>query len=270
MYVSTEKTLDVTAHDGVLWLRKVNERSGFGISLAMYHALRETLSRAASDPSLRAVVIGARDGAFQNGAVLISQMKPQLKELDRDDFDALITMGQELGELIAALPIAVIATAPAGALGGGLELVLRSDFVYCTDNARFQLPEVRLGLVAAWSGAQLVSRIASFRKAQEFLLLGRPIDGRAAEDMGLVTRSFPDSNALDAHVEELLADLRTCSPAAFRATKQCLADAWEATLSEAHVAAKARAIACMHHGDFLKGVPAFAEQKTFDFATSTA
>lgn len=265
MYASFENTLDVELMDGVLWLTKINARSGHGISRAMYHALHQTLSQAATDPDLRAIVLAVRDGAFQHGAVLISQIKDRFEDLDTEDFRTLVAMGQDLADLIAKLPVATIAVVPAGALGGSLELLLRCDFIYCTHDAQFRLPEVQLGLLAAWSGVQVTSRSASYRKVQEFILLGRTIDGTEAEDIELVTRSFADQKLLNAYVTTVLQELRTCSPAAFRATKQSLADAWESPFSKSHATARERAIACMETGDFLKGVPAFSEGRAHDY-----
>ncbi len=256
--------LRVERDDGVLRLTKINAETGYGISVAMLDELTAAIAMA-DDASLRAVVIDAEGKGFHNGAVMVTELKPNLADLNRNDFRDIIERGHRLGRSIAGLPIPVIGIARGGALGGGFELLLRSDFLYCTDAARFSFPEVTLGFVAAWGGTQWGGRLMPFRKAQEFLLLGETIDGHRAEELGLVTRSFADAAALDAHVAAVLDRLRLCSPASFRWTKACLAATWDGPLAHGEEVEMTAEIETMASGDFLKAVAAFQAGAQFDF-----
>lgn len=265
--IQASPALRVENRDGVMWLTKTNPESHYGISVAMLDALGAAIAAAEDDPSIRAVVVDADGKGFHNGAVMVTELKPRLTELTRSDFRNLVQRGHTLGRSIANLTIPVIGIARGGALGGGLELLLRSDFLYCTDAARFSFPEVTLGFVAAWGGTQWAGRLMPFRKAQEFLLLGETIDGHRAEELGLVTRSFADVKALDAHVEDLVNRLRLCSPASFRWTKACLAATWDGPVAHGETVEVKAEIETMATGDFVHAVAAFAKGCYFNFVT---
>lgn len=252
---------------GVLRLTKTNPESAYGISLAMWRALGEAIDTARTDDSIRAVVIDAAGRGFHRGAVMVTELKPALADLDRADFRDLVQRGQALGRAIATLPKPVIGVAAGGALGGGLELLLRCDFLYTTDAAEFSFPEVTLGFVAAWGGTQWGGRMLAFRRAQEMLLLGEPIDGRRAAEIDLVTRSFATPEQLAAHVDVVLERLRCCSPASFAQTKHCLAAVWAGPLEygeRIELEAEAEAMAS---GDFLKALPHLGRGRAFDFVS---
>ena len=255
--------------DGVTFLTKVNAEANFGMTLAMLSAMTEALEAAREDDTVRAIVIDAAGNGFHAGAVAITELKPSLTDLSRADFEHLVKMGHALGRRIANLPVPVIGIARGGALGGGLELLLRSDFLYCLDSARFSFPEVTLGFVAAWGGTQLTPRLMPFRKAQEFLLLGQAIEGRAAEAYGLVTRSFADEAALRSHVEEVLDRLRLCSPHSLRWTKQCLQSVWEGPLAHGERVEILAEAETMVTGDFHKGLAALLAGAKHDYVSDT-
>ncbi|MGK2285061.1 enoyl-CoA hydratase/isomerase family protein [Pedomonas sp. V897] len=258
--------LQIEQDEGVLRLTKTNPEAGYGMSLALIEAMTAALAEAREDPSLRAVLIDAAGKGFHSGAVAVTELGRELPALTRNDFRHLVALGHGLGQAIAALPVPVIGVARAGALGGGLELLLRCDFLYCTDAARFSFPEVTLGFVAAWGGTQLASRLMPFRKAQEMLLLGEPLTGREAEALGLVTRSLPDAEALDAHLAAVLDRLRLCSPASLRWTKECLRAVWDGPLAHGERVEALAETEAMASGDFLKGLAALREGAHYDYA----
>ena len=247
--------------DGVLWLTKVDPSRSNGLSLAMVGALEQALD---SCGDVRALVIDAADG-FHGPAVLVTEMAEDPATLGTDDYQRIVAIGRQLGDRIASLPIPVIGIVRAGALGGGLELLMRADFLFCTDRSRFKLPEAAFGFVAAWGGSQWSSRQMPFRRAQELLLLARTFGGREAEEAGLVTRSFAADEALDAHVEETLARLRCISPAAFRETKRSLAARWDGPLAHGLAVEADCQMRSMVSGDFVEGMAAAASRSDYDF-----
>ncbi|GGC37134.1 enoyl-CoA hydratase [Novosphingobium marinum] len=268
----SETNLDLESRldDGVLFLTKQNEATSYGISLGIARALTEAMERAKADDAIRAVVIDAGGPGFHRGAVMVTELKPSLDELDDADFRDIVHRGQDLGRRISALPKPVIGIARAGALGGGLEQLLRCDFVYTLDDAQFSFPEVTLGFVAAWGGTQWGGRMMAMRRAQEFLLLGEAISGAAAAREGLVTRSFANAEALDAHLSSVLERLRYCSSASFAQTKRCLSAIWEGPLAQGEATeVDAEAIA-MGTGDFRKAYAAWREGQVFNYASGKA
>ena len=267
----TETTvLNRHIEDGILWLTKNNPQDNFGMSVAMLKAMGEALHSISDQPDIRAVVIDAGGRGFHAGAVAVTELQPRLEDLDRDDFQRLVKLGHTLGSQIAALPMPVIGIARGGALGGGLELLLRSDFLYCLDGARFSFPEVTLGFVAAWGGTQLAARLMPFRRAQEMLLLGESISGVQAAEFGLVTGSFATPELLDGHLSNVLTRLRHCSPASVQWTKECLGAAWEGSLDLGLAKELEAETEAMDSGDFLKGLGALGNGEVYDYSAGKA
>ncbi|MDC1477697.1 enoyl-CoA hydratase/isomerase family protein, partial [Porticoccaceae bacterium] len=163
MQNNQQAVLEVQHIDGILRLTKNNPHDNFGMSLSMINAMGEALDSVKDGANSHAVIIDAGGHGFHAGAVAVTELQPRLEDLNRDDFQRLVELGHALGSQISALPIPVIGIARGGALGGGLELLLRSDMLYCLDEARFSFPEVTLGFVAAWGGTQLAARLMPFR-----------------------------------------------------------------------------------------------------------
>ncbi len=65
----------------------------------------------------------------------------------------------------------MIAAVNGMALGGGLELVLTCDIRIAAENARFGVPEVRLGVIPGWGGTQRLPRMIPWCKAAELVLM---------------------------------------------------------------------------------------------------
>ncbi|GHF64468.1 enoyl-CoA hydratase/isomerase family protein [Seohaeicola zhoushanensis] len=83
-------------------------------------------------------------------------------------------------------------------VGGGLVMAATSDLCVATERAKFSYPEAKLGLTGGIIAA-LAARIPH-KMAMEVMLLGRPVSGRRAYEMGLVNEIAPEGK----HVEVAL------------------------------------------------------------------
>jgi len=113
------------------------------------------------------------------------------------------------------------------ALGGGFELALACDLIIASDDARFGLPEARLGLIAGAGGVFRLTRQMPPRTALGYLMTGRQLTAQRAYELGLVNEVVPAAE-LDACVDAWVADILACAPLAVRAVK-------EAALASAHL-----------------------------------
>ncbi|MCP5792790.1 enoyl-CoA hydratase-related protein, partial [Klebsiella pneumoniae] len=93
-----------------------------------------------------------------------------------------------LADRIAQRRKPLIAAVSGYALGGGCELALMCDFIYCADNAKFGLPEVTLGVIPGIGGTQRLTHAIGKAKAMEMCLTARQMDAVEAEQSGLVAR----------------------------------------------------------------------------------
>jgi len=88
----------------------------------------------------------------------------------------------------------VIAAVNGFALGGGTELAIACDIILAAENAKFGLPEVKLGLFPGFGGTQRLPRLIGASRARELIFSGRIIDAKQAFEWGLVNHvySSPD------------------------------------------------------------------------------
>ena len=86
-------------------------------------------------------------------------------------------------------------------MGGGFEIVLACDLVVAGEHAKFGLPEVTVGLMAASGGAVRLPQRLPWPIAMELLLLGEPVDAQRALELGLVNRVVPGPEVVDAAIE---------------------------------------------------------------------
>lgn len=272
MNEADHSVLETQTSDGVLWLTKQNPHDNFGMSLALLEAMGKALDAVQEDSTIRGVVIDAGGRGFHAGAVAATELQPRLEDLGRNDFKRLvdISMLHSWVKKLLSCRFPSLASSVAAHSAAAWNCYYAVILYTAWYQARFSFPEVTLGFVAAWGGTQISARLLPFRRAQEMLLLGEAINGQQAEEYGLVTRSFADTDALDTHITTVLARLRLCSPASMRWAKECLTAAWDGSLElglEKELEAETEAMAS---GDFLKGLSALREGANFDYAAGKA
>lgn len=100
----------------------------------------------------------------------------------------------------------ILAAVSGHALGGGCELAMMCDLIYCTEGANFGQPEVKLGTIPGAGGSQRLTRAIGKAKAMELILTGKSFSGVEAERWGVAARAFPTYEAL---MEETLKTAET-------------------------------------------------------------
>ncbi len=117
--------------------------------------------------------------------------------LKKDLYDGLDGELNRLYDAIERHPRPSIAAVNGFALGGGCELALACDIRVASDNARFGLPELGLGITPGAGGTQRLARIVGYGKAKEIILTGAILDAAEAERIGLVSAVVPRSRLLE-------------------------------------------------------------------------
>jgi crotonobetainyl-CoA hydratase len=158
------------------------------------------------------------------------------------------------------LDVPVIARVNGFALGGGMEMVLGCDIVVASADARFGLPEPRIGRLALDGGVALLTRRIPYVQAMGMLLTGRSIGAEEALRYGLVNEVVAPE-ALDEAVGRWVADILACAPLSVRAIKQMVRAGLGLTASEAQRLRLPALIEALRSSDQDEGVSAFREKR---------
>jgi enoyl-CoA hydratase len=137
------------------------------------------------------VVTGAGEKAFVAGADI-----KEMSDLNCDQAQAFAQKGQSVFHEFNLLKIPVIAAVNGFALGGGCELALACDFIIASDNAKFGLPEVSLGLIPGFGGTVRLANAVGVRKAREMTFTGELITAADAKSLGLVSTVVPQAELI--------------------------------------------------------------------------
>ena len=184
------------------------------INAAVSIGVGEALEEAQNDPGVRAVVItGAGDKSFCAGADLKAiSRRENIYHPDHAEWGFA-------GYVRHFVDKPTIAAVNGTALGGGTELALASDLVVAHELAKFGLPEVKRGLVAAAGGVFRIMDQLPRKVAMELLLTGEPVTAADAWEWGLVNQVVKEGSVLDAALA-LAARVTVNAPLSVQASKR--------------------------------------------------
>jgi crotonobetainyl-CoA hydratase len=180
---------------------------------ALSTAVGDALQQAQDDPDVRAVVITGAGESFCAGADLKAiSRRENLFHPDHSDWGFA-------GYVHHYIDKPTIAAVNGTALGGGSELALASDLVVAEERAKFGLPEVKRGLIAAAGGVFRIVDHLPRKVAMELILTGEPMSSADALKWGLINQVVPDGTAVDAALA-LAERITVNAPLAFWASKR--------------------------------------------------
>lgn len=183
-------------------------------------ALERAFDGLAADETVRVVVLrGAGNRAFIGGADIGAMVG-----LDPESARAFITGLHRACDAIRRFPVPVIARIEGYALGAGLEIAASCDLRIAADNARFGMPEVKVGIPSVIEAA-LLPRLVGWGRARWLLYTGETVGAAQAERWGLVERVVQSAD-LDAAVDACVAAIFDAGPRAIRLQKALIRD-WE-------------------------------------------
>ncbi|MDP2991621.1 MAG: enoyl-CoA hydratase/isomerase family protein, partial [Kiritimatiellota bacterium] len=217
--------------------------------------LKVGLESARDDSDVRVVIItGAGPKAFCAGA--------DITELPK------LTTADQLGRhgrpspihMIRDIPKPVIAMVNGLALGGGCEIVLACDMAIASENAKFGLPEIKVGVIPGSGGTQVLPRLIGEKRARELIYTGNFITAAEALQMGMINRVVPPDK-LKSATEEFIAPLLKRSPVLLQIAKLAVNRSLETSLSAGLASERDLYAAAFGTLDQKEGARAFLEKR---------
>ena len=195
---------------GVLVLTINRPDAGNALNSAVGRGLVDALGDAATNPDIRSIIVtGAGETVFCSGM--------DLKAFAAGEDMSAVGAGLAL---LANCPKPVIAAVNGTAVAGGFEVMMRADLVVAAEHARFGIPEVKRGLVAAGGGTRLPTRIP-LQVALELGLTGELISAKRALQLGLINRVVPAAEVISSALA-LAGLVNANGPLAVQATKRLM------------------------------------------------
>jgi enoyl-CoA hydratase len=223
------------------------------ISPEVSQAMAGLLDAIEADDELRAVVLTGSGDVFSAGADLKVVAQGRGMDIARGK-------GGFAGIVNRDFPKPVIAAVNGPALAGGFEIVLSCDLVVAADTARFGIPEVQRGLMAAAGGLIRLPKRVPLAIALELAMTGDPIDAPRALALGLVNRVVTGAEVLDTACA--IADrIGENSPIAVRLSRRLVREAAEIPEAEGWQRTNELAVQVFASGDAVEGATAFAEKR---------
>jgi enoyl-CoA hydratase/carnithine racemase len=193
---------------------------------AVINSVREGLQMLAGESGIRVLILAGQSEKSLIGGADIKEMAT----FDQAAAEKFISGFGDVCEAVRAFPAPVIARMPGWCLGGGLEVAAACDFRVAGHDAKFGMPEVRVGIPSVIHAA-LLPRLIGSGRARWLVMTAENIDAATALAWGLVDVVAPEGG-LDTAVEKTIDSLLRCGPEALRAQKALLRQWEELPLTE--------------------------------------
>lgn len=227
------------------------------VDAATWQELETIWSRIENDPKVRCVVLtGAGDRAFSAGA----DLKENTAKSGVDYWADALPNGFGGIALRRTLNTPVIARVNGLALGGGMEMVLGCDIVIASENARFGLPEAKVGNLPLAGGMTLLQRIIPRNIAVGLMMTGRMVSAKEMASYGLVNSVVP-AEELDDEVDRWIADLSASAPLCLKAIKATVRQTDHLPPEQAQALSTPELMVALNSEDSKEGVRAFREKR---------
>lgn len=222
MYQSSSDTVLVEQVGAILRIRFNRPERLNALNYEAITAAINLVRQAGQDWAVRAVVFEGAGEAFCSGDDLEDMGEwPQEYAHRRPggSHGPGPILEQDLLRLIRPLPKPTMAVMHGSVLGVGLDLACACDIRVCTDNTIIGDPRIHQARCTATGITYILPRLVGQSQAMRLLLLGEQIDGKEAERIGLVYRSFPADRFFD-EVEQLIAQLASMATRSYAVIKQ--------------------------------------------------
>jgi enoyl-CoA hydratase len=247
--VSTEVRTERVGSSLLITIDRPKARNA--VNAAVAAGVTAALDELEADPELRVGVLTGAGGTFCTGMDLKAALKGESPEVPGRGFAGLTE---------ARLSKPLIAAVEGYALGGGCELALGCDLIVAAEDAKFGLPEVTRGLIAAGGGVIRLPKRIPYHLAMEFLLTGEPVSGSRAGELGLANRVTASGEAV-AVALQLAERLTANAPLALAAVKKVVRAADGVPEAESLTVMRKEMGVLMSSADAHEGMTAFAERR---------
>ncbi|BBO81162.1 short-chain-enoyl-CoA hydratase [Desulfosarcina ovata subsp. sediminis] len=246
-----------------LWVTLNNPKAMNAMSDTMQRELLHLFNEISFDNSIRCVVLtGAGEKSFSSGGDI-----ELFQSFDRvSGYDFAYARGNTIQHLMNYMEKPIIAAVNGYCFAGGMELALCCDFIYASQNAKFGLLEINLGLLPGWGGTVRLPRKIPVNKAKEMIYRGEILTADQAYHWGLVNNVLTSVNELYESVDKIVDEMVNKAPLALRAAKNIINNSITCDSIEAALAIERGSCSwLLDSEDSKEGVASFLEKRKPQF-----
>ncbi len=258
------KKLIYTVEDGIAVIQMNYMKNLNAIDEQMADELMYVVDEAEKDPNVKVVVLKGSDRAFSAGGD-IGYFYDLIQAGGEVNMDGLIAKVGVVADGMKKMSKIVITSVCGAAAGAGVSLALGGDFMICTDNAKFILAFVNLGLVPDTGATYLLSKSIGTARTMELAATGRPLGAEEAKSLGLAYK-VTTKEELDDVTMKFARKLASGPLISYKNIKKQIYDAnyadYKKWLDETEIPTQRECAASM---DFQEGCKAFMEKRKAAF-----
>jgi 2-(1,2-epoxy-1,2-dihydrophenyl)acetyl-CoA isomerase len=225
----------------------------------MRRDLAQALEQAASDRSVRVVIVTGEGRGFCAGAD-VAYMAQLMERQDVEEFTRLLGAGRRVVTAIRQMTKPVIASINGAAYGAGFNLALACDLRIAAESATFSQSFVKVGLHPDWGGTYFLPRVVPTNLACEMFFLGDAIDAGRAAQLGIVNRVVADAELAD-ETRRLAERLRDAPYKSIAAAKHAVYMSEESSIERMLQYETEAQLQCFQSKDARERVRAFVEKR---------
>lgn len=180
---------------------------------AMYGSLVEQFLFAESDVATKVIFLRSDNGHFSAGNDLADFLETEFN----DDSNVVLFL-----KTLAQLKKPLVCAVGGAAVGIGTTLLLHCDLVYASQDSKFSVPFIKLGLTPEGGSSTLLAKRCGTAKAHDWLFTGRTFLAEEAHTSGLVNGLFDDTEATWSQARQIAEKLAKSSSEVLNQTKALL------------------------------------------------
>jgi enoyl-CoA hydratase/carnithine racemase len=250
----TDKLLS-ELRDGVLLLTFNRPEKKNAIDTDMWIALREAFNTAASDDSVRCVLLCGAGANFCSGVDLASfgDVTPGEEHPFESAARAVVEFDKPL-----------VAAVQGVAIGGGATVLFHADIMYAGESLRLRLPFASLGLVPEWGSSYMLQANIGAQRAAELFYTAEWVDADKALHYGIAADVLPDVDLFE-HALDKAREIAQWPVNSLREIKRCLRLPHLGPIDAAINAEQAGMIRQAGSPENIEAITAFMEKRPPDF-----
>ena len=228
--------------------------------------LLSLFSEIAEDEQVKVCVLQANGKSFSAGADFnwMKSMAKLNKQQNRQDSERLASMMKALD----TLPVPTIAKIQGAAYGGALGLIACCDIAIASNQAKFCISEVKIGLIPAVISPYVV-RAMGHRAARRYMISAEIITAEDALEMSFI-HQIASAQELDQTVDKMIAQLLNNGPKAMSACKQLIEHVYNHPINDHVLNYTSEQIAAIRTStEGQEGLGAFLEKRPPNWITQT-